>query len=773
MIRTRLFGRRAALTAAAAVTPALAGAQQQDTATARADSARGPARLAPVVTTASRYEATVGNTPRRIDVVTRADIERSGVVGLVDALKKLAAVDVIQYPGLLAGVGIRGFRPSTGIQQRTLVLLDGRPAGAYNLALLDLTNVERVEVLKGPASALYGSSAVGGAVNIVTRRSTGARGATLSARYGTYESGDVTVQAGGRLGGRFDADLAARVAAQGRDYRQGRGNTFRDLVGGDSARKLPANRPARAVDDARGDGVRRPFTTFHSRSGSGRLGAALGGGFRADLRGEAFGAGDIPTPGDLAQLGTAAPGNSRKSVARRSADLAFSREARPAGGGGVTHAPLLRGYAAGETGDFFDQPGPGRFVNFANRNNTFGGQLQDVVRAGAGTLTAGVDFTRVEAESRRFSRPTGASDVREVGTFSPNSAVTSTAAFAEVRAEALGGRLVATAGGRADRVRLDLRATPLRPDVTAGRRGFTVLNPSVGLQYAPTAATRVHGSVGRAFLAPDAFGLAGYAQTVTNNVAAITVGNPGLAPERSLTYDVGVGTRGPVGGVDVDVTYFRTAVRDRVTNARATFPAASRPVTASGTAVGSVASSANAGQATIAGLEARLAYDVGAALGRPYALRATLNGTRVFRAQERTRTVRVDVARFADARDFDATDIFGALVFSDTTARARIRNVAALTVDGALEYDDARRFVARLGGRYVGRRLDNDFSDPADFSDVEYPPFLVADLLAGVRLTPRVRADLLVNNVTDENYYEKRGYNLAGRVVQLRLTTGF
>jgi outer membrane receptor protein involved in Fe transport len=228
-----------------------------------------------------------------------------------------------------------------------------------------------------------------------------------------------------------------------------------------------------------------------------------------------------------------------------------------------------------------------------------------------------------------------------------------------------------------------------------------------------------------------------------------------------------------VGGADVDVTYFRTAVRDRVTNARATFPAASRPVTASGTAVGSVASSANAGQATIEGLETRLAYDVGAALGRPYALRATLNATRLFRAQERTRTVRVDVARFAGARDFDATDIFAALVFSDTTARARIRNVAALTVDGAFEYDDARRFVARLGGRYVGRRLDNDFSDPADFSDVEYPPFLVADLLAGVRLSPRVRADLLVNNLTDENYYEKRGYNLAGRVVQLRLTTGF
>ena len=53
------------------------------------------------------------------------------------------------------------------------------------------------------------------------------------------------------------------------------------------------------------------------------------------------------------------------------------------------------------------------------------------------------------------------------------------------------------------------------------------------------------------------------------------------------------------------------------------------------------------------------------------------------------------------------------------------------------------------------------------------PPFLVLDLVAGVRVGARNRVDVVVGNATDENYYEKRGYNLAGRVVQLRLTTGF
>ena len=69
---------------------------------------------------------------------------------ITDVLKKNAGVDVVQYNGVLSGVGIRGFRPETsGINKRSLLLIDGRPSGVTNLATLLLDNVDRIEVMKG------------------------------------------------------------------------------------------------------------------------------------------------------------------------------------------------------------------------------------------------------------------------------------------------------------------------------------------------------------------------------------------------------------------------------------------------------------------------------------------------------------------------------------------------------------------------------------------------------------------------------------------------
>ena len=134
----------------------------------------GMSHLGEVVVTATRSERAVESIPQHVSVISREDIDKTAATDLTDLVKKTAGVDVIQYPGLLSGIGIRGFRPQfSGINQRTLVLIDGRPAGATNLATIDMNNVERVEVQKGPASALYGSQAMGGVVNIITKKTSG------------------------------------------------------------------------------------------------------------------------------------------------------------------------------------------------------------------------------------------------------------------------------------------------------------------------------------------------------------------------------------------------------------------------------------------------------------------------------------------------------------------------------------------------------------------------------------------------------------------------
>ncbi len=731
--------------------------------TPRGDSTR-IARLPTVTTTASRYPAAPDSLPRRVEVLSRAQIDATPALDMVDLLKKRAAVDVVQYPGLLGGVGIRGFRPQVGsIQQRVLILLDGRPSGITNLSLLDMQDVERIEVLKGPGSSLYGSSAMGGVVNVITRQRTGARSGQVSAGGGSFGASEFRVQGGGRIGGGLDADVSLRRYDQRENFRIGDGNALRGVFGSDTALKLypTGAKPNRWVPDTIGDGVTRVFTTFASTSGTARVGGTISGRLRVDVRGDLFNADDVASPGDLYSASTPFPGNARKDLRRLggSADV---------GGTFGRHSLLARLFTTTETGDNYNRPDSARFVSFGSKAETSGLQLQDVIAIAGQQLVVGVDANTIRATSQRFSSAT-----TEIGTFSPNSEVRSLAAFGEARVTALDGRLVATAGARLDRITLALLATPFRTDVVAGEDKFTVFNPSAGLLYSIGGGVRAHGSVGRAFLAPDAFGRAGLTQTVNAGVATITFGNPSLKPEHSVTVDAGIGLTRANGAFDVDLTYFATDVTNRITSARATFVAGSRPVLTNGNQVSRVTTSVNAGVAELRGLEGAVRYDLGAALGRRWSLAAFANATRMFTATERTPTVTVAAAQFSGRTNFTPSSIFTGLQIGLPETEVRIKNVASANWNVGLEWDDRHRLRLGVLGRYVGTRTDNDFSDFSDISDIEYPPFALLDLTAGLRLTRRLRADAQVTNVTDENYYEKRGYSLPGRAVSLRLTTAF
>ena len=124
-----------------------------------------------IVVTPSRIEESSGNIGRIVDVVTSTDIEKSGSQDLANALTDLTSVDISNYGGPNATKSIR-MRGSTAAQ--VLVLMDGRPInnprdGEVDLSNIPLDNISRVEVMHGPGSSLYGSSAMGGVVNIITK----------------------------------------------------------------------------------------------------------------------------------------------------------------------------------------------------------------------------------------------------------------------------------------------------------------------------------------------------------------------------------------------------------------------------------------------------------------------------------------------------------------------------------------------------------------------------------------------------------------------------
>lgn len=160
------------------------------------------ATMKPVVVTATKTEHSLGETTADVSVVTREQIEKMPVTTVLDVLRTMQGVSVGSQRGFAAGstynkLSIRGM--GANAQGRILVLMDGMPvqaagSGSFEWNSVDLNNVERIEVVRGPASALYGSSAMGGVINIITRKPVKKGFATsLDTRYGRYETTDTKV----------------------------------------------------------------------------------------------------------------------------------------------------------------------------------------------------------------------------------------------------------------------------------------------------------------------------------------------------------------------------------------------------------------------------------------------------------------------------------------------------------------------------------------------------------------------------------------------------
>lgn len=153
-------------------------AQQSDTVT-----------LHPVVVTATRLPTSLTSLSVSLSVLNGSDLARAGVTAVADGLRAIPGAAVVQSGsfGAQTSLFLRG-----GESDYTKILLNGvplnQPGGAFDFAGLTTDNLERVEVLEGPASVLYGSDAVTGVVQLFTRdrRSPGTPSITLGSRGGTY-----------------------------------------------------------------------------------------------------------------------------------------------------------------------------------------------------------------------------------------------------------------------------------------------------------------------------------------------------------------------------------------------------------------------------------------------------------------------------------------------------------------------------------------------------------------------------------------------------------
>ncbi|PTS72467.1 TonB-dependent receptor [Stenotrophomonas sp. HMWF022] len=138
--------------------------------------AAAPSQLDPVVVTATATDRLASDAPASISVITREQIQLRPVLDLADALRGSPGVTVAGVGFGRRGIRIRGMDPGY-----TLVLLDGQRVSAsadaiahsdFDLGWLPAAAIERIEVVRGPMSSLYGSEALGGVVNVISRRAT-------------------------------------------------------------------------------------------------------------------------------------------------------------------------------------------------------------------------------------------------------------------------------------------------------------------------------------------------------------------------------------------------------------------------------------------------------------------------------------------------------------------------------------------------------------------------------------------------------------------------
>src|SRR4029450_4018595 len=128
-----------------------------------------------VVVTATKTVTETWRTASSVTVIDRKQIEEKQFKLLPEALRTVPGLTIADRgtPGSVAGTFVRGTN-----SDQTLVIIDGRPipmtlAGLYNIETLGLDNVERIEVLRGPAASLYGGKTIGGVINIITRSGRG------------------------------------------------------------------------------------------------------------------------------------------------------------------------------------------------------------------------------------------------------------------------------------------------------------------------------------------------------------------------------------------------------------------------------------------------------------------------------------------------------------------------------------------------------------------------------------------------------------------------
>ncbi|MDR2350306.1 MAG: TonB-dependent receptor [Deltaproteobacteria bacterium] len=482
----------AALSAGAPVFAAILGVS--------APAAAQVSNLDTIVVTSSRSDETLREVTTNITLIEAEDVENSSAETLQEILAQ-SGVAVEKSVGSLSTVSIRGFATDNhglDLGSHVLVLLNGRRLGTGNASMISLANVDRIEILRGPAAVQYGTAAMGGVVNVITKNGKDSPfGMSLRASGGTFDS----YKASGKvIGSVKDFDFSAGLSrTQYGSYKTGSG--------------LPYNN-----------------SDYSNLSGSGEFGYSfLDGLHRIALNANFYDSPDSGSPGAFKENGVQNTTRTNKynysfglDYAGKTANDKWSWVAR------YSYGQDYRGYN----------------YTVATRNTwnkvaARTGQAQLEYGGDFAELIGGFDYLNYDITQSPNSNTT------------PNSVYGNMAAFGLAKFRFLDDALVLSFGARYDIFDFEDDKTGLKVD----KRNFS---PSVGVAWLPVDFLKLRAHYSEAFAMPTPIQLT--ADYDSSNSGMHYTGNPNLKPETSDSYEVGfdvIGNR-----FMGSVSYFRSKTRD-------------------------------------------------------------------------------------------------------------------------------------------------------------------------------------------------------------------
>ncbi|MEX0690274.1 MAG: TonB-dependent receptor, partial [Gemmatimonadales bacterium] len=612
-------------------------------------SAQDSVRTLPdIVITATRTPLPRAAITASVTVLDGNALRARGLSTVADALRDLPEAAFVRTGsyGAQTSLFLRG-----GESNFTKVLVDGvavnDPGGSFDFATLTLDDVERIEVVRGPASVLYGSDAVSGVVHVITRRRGGAEvGGDLSLRAGTYGTLDASTGVSGAAGSLHWGVTAARHASDG-VYEFN--NQFENLVAG-----------ARAGAAFGGTTIdltsRYADGTYHFPTNS--IGAAV----------------------DSNQFATTETGTLGLEAGHR-----FSSRVEARVQLGVNRLD-------GGTDNQPDAPGD----PLSTSTRTLTRRTADARL----NLALGTAMLTVGGELEGEHEQTGFESVSSFGTF--------TSAFDETRRN-VAGYLQATHHARALALSAGAR-------LDENQRFGTFVTARGGAAYRFAPGTRVRASAGTGFKEPTFFESFG---------SEFVVGNPGLSPERSVSWELGVEQSLADGAVALEAAVFIQRFSNMIEF------------------IGAPANAGDPNYVNVAGARAdglELSADV-----RPSPVsRLTFRYTRLL----------TEVTAAGTDPTFAVGDVLVRRPGHAGSVRLFVTPLPSVDVHG--------------GARYTGQRTDLDFSvvdfvtvfDPARVTLSEYA---LLDLGASWRVVRGVTLDVSVQNLLATDYEEARGFLTPGR----------